>query len=230
MATASPSAASSPRFTPDVRIQRNPLARIERRVLIWIARRLPAWIHPDHLTLLALVAMAGVGAGYWLAHASAWGLLIASAGLMVNWFGDSLDGTVARVRDCQRPRYGYYVDHVLDVVGVTWLFGGLMLSGLIHPGIAVAALVTYLLVSIEVYLATHSLGEFHMSAFGIGPTELRLLLIAGNTALFLRPTHDIAGTGLTPFDIAGLIATAALALVFVTSVVRHTRRLHRAGQ
>lgn len=218
---------ATPAFKQETRIQRGLLTGLERRTLLWIAPRLPQAVNSDHLTLLALVAMAGVGASYWLASVTPIGLVLATLLLAVNWFGDSLDGTLARVRDQQRPRYGYYVDHVVDVVGTTFLFGGLALSGLMQPEIAAVTLLAYFLVSLEVYLATHSLGEFHMSFFGVGPTELRILLAAGNVALLLFPTADVAGTGLTPFDIGGIIGAIGLVGVFGSSAVRNTRRLYR---
>jgi archaetidylinositol phosphate synthase len=214
-------------FKPETRIQRSLLTRLERQTLLWIAPRLPRAVNSDHLTLLALLAMVGVGASYWLASITPVGLVLASVLLAVNWFGDSLDGTLARVRNQQRPRYGYYVDHVVDVVGTTFLFGGLALSGIMHPAIAAVVLLAYFLVSLEVYLATHSLGEFHMSFLGIGPTELRILLAIGNTTLFLRPTTDVAGTGLTPFDIGGIIGAIGMIGVFGYSAIRNTRRLYR---
>jgi len=217
-------------FTQEVRIQHSLLTRLERRTLLWLAHRMPLAINSDHLTVLALLAMIGVGASYWLSSVAPVGLLLASGLLAVNWFGDSLDGTLARVRNRQRPRYGYYVDHVVDVVGVVFLFGGLGLSGLMQPAIAVALLLAYFLVSLEVYLATHSLGEFHMSFFGVGPTELRILLAAGNTAMFLWPNTSVADTGLTPFDIGGLIGAAGLVGIFIFSAVRNTTRLYKLGR
>jgi archaetidylinositol phosphate synthase len=233
MATAQGSSTRQTSFTQETRIQHGLVTRLERRTLHWLAARLPPAVHSDHLTALALVAMAGVGVSYWLAQTTRWGLMLASVFLAVNWFGDSLDGTLARVRNCQRPRYGYYVDHIVDVVGTTFLFGGLALSGLMHPAVAAGTLLAYFLVSLEVYLATHSLGEFRMTFAGIGPTELRLLLAAGNTALFFHPVASVAsvaGTALTPFDIGGIIGSAGLVVVFVTSAVRNTARLYRAGQ
>ena len=217
-------------FTQEVRIQHSLLTRLERRTLLWLAHRIPQRINSDHLTLLALLAMIGVGASYWLSSVAPAGLLLASVLLAVNWFGDSLDGTLARVRNKQRPRYGYYVDHVVDVVGVVFLFGGLGLSGLMQPAIAATLLLAYFLVSLEVYLATHSLGEFHMSFFGVGPTELRILLAAGTTAMFLWPMRSVAGTGLTPFDIGGLLGAAGLVGIFVFSAAKNTRTLYKQGR
>lgn len=209
----------------EVRIQRSVLATLERRALIWMAHRLPARVTSDQLTALGAVAMAGVGAGYALARWTPLGLVLASICLAINWFGDSLDGTLARVRNRQRPRYGYYVDHVIDVAGILLLMAGLAASGLLHPASAVAALIAYYLVSLETYLATHSLGEFRMSVGGIGPTELRLLLIAGNVAALLRPMNGIGGTMLTPFDIGAIVGAGALMVVFVVSAIANGRRL-----
>jgi phosphatidylglycerophosphate synthase len=141
--------------------------------------------------VLALLAMMGVGASYWLSSVTPVGLVLAIVLLAVNWFGDSLDGTLARVRQQQRPRYGYYVDHVVDVIGVVFLFGGLALSGLMSLPIATVLLLAYFLVSLEVYLATHSLGNFQMSFFGVGPTELRILLALGNVVVLLRPEPTV---------------------------------------
>lgn len=215
-------------FHEATRIQESVLTRLEKRTLRWLAVRMPAYINSDHLTGLALVAMIGVGASYWLSSWTPVGLVLATILLAVNWFGDSLDGTLARVRQHQRPRYGYYVDHVVDVVGVLFLFGGLALSGLMSPPIALALLLAYFLVSLEVYLATHSLGRFQMSFFGFGPTELRILLAAGNAAVFFNPSATAFGTTLTLFDAGGLIGAVGLAATFIYSAVRNTRLLYRA--
>lgn len=212
---------------PAARIQDSLLASGERRVLAWLARRLPDRVNPDHLTTLALVAMLGGGAAYGLGGRAPWALGAATAMLFVNWFGDSLDGTLARLRNCQRPRYGYYVDHVCDAVGTAALVGGLAVSGLMQPAIAGVLLITYYLLSIEVYLAAHSVGRFQMSFFGVGPTELRLLLAAGNVALMANPDAGVAGTRLGLFDVGGLVGSAGLAATFVWSAVRHTRQLYR---
>jgi phosphatidylglycerophosphate synthase len=154
-------------------------------------------------------------------------LWLATALLLVNWFGDSLDGTLARVRRQQRPRYGYYVDHVCDAVGIAALVGGLALSGFMQPRIAVALLLAYYLLSLEVYLAAHSLGRFQMSFFRVGPTELRVLLAAGNLVLWLKPTASVLGGALSLFDVGGAIGAAGLAMTFVCSAVRNARHLYR---
>src|SRR4029077_19197407 len=160
-------------FTDATRVLTSVLAPLEKRALVAMARRMPARINSDHLTGLALVAMLGAGASCWLASTTPTGLFLAVVCLALNWFGDSLDGTLARVRNHQRPRYGFYVDHVVDALGAAFLFGGLALSGYMSPGIAAALLIAYFLLCIEVFLATHTLGTFTMSFFKVGPTELR---------------------------------------------------------
>lgn len=219
---------SSASFQPETRVQQSVLTALEKRVLHWLAVRIPDGINSDHLTLLALFAMVSVGASYWLSRYTPVGLVLATFWLAVNWFGDSLDGTLARVRAQQRPRYGYYVDHVVDVVGVLFLFGGLGLSGYLHPAVAATLLIAYFLLSLEVYLATHSLGRFQMSFFGVGPTELRLVLAAVNVALLITDPPHLAGNTLTVLDAGALAGAAALVFTFVVSACRNTRLLYRA--
>src|SRR5678816_1390804 len=131
------------------RVLTSALAGVEKRTLVWIAERLPRWLNSDHLTGLALAAMACCGLSYWLARVAPIGLLLVVVGLAVNWFGDSLDGTVARVRGQQRPRYGFYVDHVIDCFGATFLFGGMALSGYMNSWIAIGILIAYILLCAE---------------------------------------------------------------------------------
>jgi phosphatidylglycerophosphate synthase len=197
------------------------LAASEKRLLIWIAGRLPRSVHSDQLTLLALLAMALAGSGFALARWDSRALWVVIAGLCLNWFGDSLDGTLARVRRVERPRYGYYVDHALDLAGITLLMTGLALSTYMTPIVALAVLIAYLLVAGEVFLATSVHGEFRMSVAGVGPTELRILLAAGTLALFRDP-HPL---GLRLFDVAGAIAAAGMAAAFVIAVVRNATAL-----
>ena len=139
------------------------LAAAEKRTLIWIATRLPAWVNSDHLTALGFISLILAGASYWYARFHAWALLLVIPFLALNWFGDSLDGTLARVRNRQRPRYGFYVDHILDAVGMSFLMAGLALSGYMSPLVAGVFLIFYLLLSIEIYLATYTIGTFHLS-------------------------------------------------------------------
>jgi archaetidylinositol phosphate synthase len=210
------------------REHRSFLAAIEKRALIAIARRLPAAVHSDHLTALALLAMAMAGAGFALARWDVRTLWVVVVALALNWFGDSLDGTVARVRKVERPRYGFYVDHVLDIVGATLLFAGLAASGFMTPLIALAMLIAYLLVSGEVFLATSVHGVFRMSFSGVGPTELRILLAIGAIALFRDPHVDLGGLGrLRLFDFGGLIAIAGMVVALTVNIVRNATALAR---
>jgi phosphatidylglycerophosphate synthase len=211
------------------RINTGVLAAVEKRTLIWIAERLPHWVNSDHLTVLALVSMAGAGAAFWASRYWLPALGFAIVALALNWFGDSLDGTVARVRKHERPRYGFYVDHVLDIVGITLLVGGMTLSGLMHPLVGAAFLVAYLLVAAEVFLATAVNGQFRMSFLTVGPTELRILLAIGTLMLFVRPTVSMFGLGeLRLFDVGFGLGAIGLAIALVTSTARTTVALYRA--
>ena len=181
-----------------VRTNGSPLAAAERRALIHMAQRLPAWVTPDHLSGLGLAAMAGAGLSFWAAQYWLVGLVGVVLSLALNWFGDSLDGTLARVRRQERPRFGFYVDHVIDLAGATMLFCGLGASGFMSPLVALGVLSAYLLVSAEVYLATHVRGVFRMTFLGVGPTELRILLAIGVAALAWRPMVSPFGFGPVP--------------------------------
>jgi phosphatidylglycerophosphate synthase len=198
------------------------LSSLEKRLLIWIAERLPAWVNSDHLTALGFVSLIATGVMYW--HMS---LIWAIVFLGLNWFGDSLDGTLARVRNRQRPRYGFYVDHILDAVGTLFLMSGLAFSGLMTPGVAYGFLIAYLLLSIEVYLATYTIGTFHLSFGSFGPTELRILLAIGSLFALRRPYATIAGRDFLLFDVGFLIGIAGMSVVLAYTVIQHTRALYR---
>jgi archaetidylinositol phosphate synthase len=214
--------------TSHVRQHNSLLAASEKRLLIWIAERLPRWINSDHLSALGLAAMAGAGVSFVIAGSDP----IAGASLVVlclllNWFGDSLDGTVARVRDQQRPRYGYYVDHVIDLAGTGLLFTGLALSGFMSPTIATLVVAAFFLVSAETYLATHVRGVFKMAFAGVGPTELRLLMAAGALALINTPTVNPLGLGqVRLWDLGGMIGAIGMIGAFVISSARNVRALY----
>jgi phosphatidylglycerophosphate synthase len=216
------------RFREAARAQVSFLAPVEKRCLIWLARRTPAWIDSDHLTALGLVALAGAGLSYWLSRWNHAGLLLAIVCLALNWLGDSLDGTLARVRDCQRPRYGFYVDHMVDALGTFFLLGGMALSGYMSPLVAGGLIVAYFLLSIEVYLATYTIGTFHISFWKFSPTELRILLMIGNLAVLRWPLARI-GTHTWPlFDFGGVIGICGMAAMLVVAIVKHTAFLYRA--
>ena len=210
------------------RAQVSLLAPLEKKALVWLARHTPAWIGPDHLTVLGLLGLLGAGLSYWYASRSRVGLLLAMACLAVNWLGDSLDGTLARYRNRQRPRYGFYVDHVVDALGTFFLLAGLGLSGYMSERVAVGLLIAYFLLTIEVYLATYTIGTFHLSMWKFSPTELRILLVIGNVALFFRPVVSILGRRYRLFDVGGLAGIVGMSLMLVVAVVRHTVILYRA--
>jgi archaetidylinositol phosphate synthase len=200
----------------------------ERRVLVWMAQRMPGWIHSDHLTALAAVAMAGAALAYAAARWWPPALHMVNLCLLLNWFGDSLDGTVARVRQHQRPRYGFYVDHVIDSAGTGLLVLGMAASGLMSPIVALGFLVAYFLVSIEIYLATYCLATFRMSVGGFGATELRVLLAIGNLVALQKPMVTFAGGRWLLFDVCGLVATAGLLAIFIGSAIGNGYRLFQA--
>lgn len=200
---------------------------IERRALARLAAGLPRWVLSDHLTALGLLAMMAAGAAYAASRRAPLWLHIANLCLVVNWFGDSLDGTLARYRHCERPRYGFYIDHVLDALGAVYVAGGLALSGLVSPGLAAAALIAYLLVSIHVHLATYTGGPFKISYGPFGPTELRLLLIAANLLALTSPTVPLFGHAVRPFDVVAVSATLVLAAVLLVWVPRTSLSLRR---
>jgi archaetidylinositol phosphate synthase len=213
------------------RAQQSVLARVEKVCLLWLAARLPRWVSSDGLTVLGLVSMLGAGLCYWLAREHRVGLLLVILCLAVNWFGDSLDGTLARFRNQPRPRYGFYVDHVVDTFGALFLLGGLALSGYMSLLVAAGLLIAYYILSIEVYLATYTIGTFHMSFGGIGPTELRILLSIGNLALYFHPGVPqvrILDGVYRLFDVGGAIGMAGMVLMALAATARHTVQLYRA--
>lgn len=214
-------------FTPAKRIQESFVAGAEKRTLLWLAQRTPAWINSDHLTLLGFAGNIAAGVCYALARWHPHMLLVAVACLAVNWLGDSLDGTLARVRDRQRPRYGFYVDHVIDTFSGFFLMGGLALSGYVHPGVAVGMLVAFLMLSVEVYLASYTLKTFRLSYAKFGPTEIRILLAIGSVTLLFRPVVHILGRPYLLFDVGGVIAIAGMAGMLVVSAILHTAQLYR---
>jgi archaetidylinositol phosphate synthase len=218
-----------PRFKDATRVLTSILSPLEKRCLLWLAQRMPARVNSDHLTGLALIAMLGAGVAYWFANLNPWiGLMVVNVCLALNWFGDSLDGTLARVRQHQRPRYGFYVDHIVDAFGILFLVGGMSLSGYMSPYVALGLLAAYFMLSIEVYLATYSLGTFTITYFKVGPTELRILLAIGNLALLVHPTATIFGQKYQLFDVGGVVAIIGLMVTLVVSTIRHTRELYRA--
>jgi phosphatidylglycerophosphate synthase len=169
------------------------------------------------------------GLSYWAAQWDERALFLVVVALGLNWFGDSLDGTLARVRNRQRPRYGYYVDHVIDIVGALFLIGGLAASGYMTPLVGLGLLVGYMMVSAEIFLATYSLGVFRISFGPIGGTELRILLSIGTLYLLYKPVVKLGSLGAFHlFDVAGVCGMVGLAIALTVSAIRNTRTLYQA--
>jgi phosphatidylglycerophosphate synthase len=215
-------------FQEAIRVQQNFFANSERKVLIWLAERTPQAINSDHLTALGALGMLLTGASYAFARYSQYGLLLACVFLALNWFGDSLDGTLARYGNRQRPRYGFYVDHIIDCFGVTAVLAGLGSSGFMQPMVAAWILIAYLLLSAEVFLATYALGKFEMSYVGLGPTELRILLCIGNLYLFFQPSAHPFALPLSLFDFGGVIGAIGMTGIALFSAIKHGRVLFEA--
>lgn len=213
---------SLPNPTPlSTRDLRSFTACAEKKVLVSMARRLPSWIGPDHLTALGVLSMAGAGLCYRLLTVSPLALLGVNLFLFLNWFGDSLDGTLARVRQKQRPRYGFYVDHLVDAFGAIFLLGGLATSGLVTPWAALALLIAYMLLQIHIALKAHTVRVFQIAFFGIGGTEARILVGALNLALLAWPGLQELVTPLAWLGALGLVG------LVVADGVRTGRSLDR---
>jgi phosphatidylglycerophosphate synthase len=211
-----------------LRDNRSILAGPERRLLVHLARNLPTAIHSDQLSALALAAMLGAGVSFALISRSGWFAAVFVGCLIANWFGDSLDGTLARVRGVQRPRYGFYVDHAIDLAGTAALVAGMALSGLMTPVVGFALLAAYLMVAAESFLATCSAGVFRMSFAGFGPTELRILLAAGAIKIAGSPTVELMGRSVLLLDVGGAVAIVGLGVAFVVSAISNGLALYRA--
>lgn len=209
------------------RVNQSLTASVEKRALQWMARRAPRWVTSDQLTGLGLSAQIGAGVFFAVARTHRFALLLVVVCVALNWLGDSLDGTLARVRQQQRPRYGFYVDHMVDLFGAVALMTGLGCSGFVHWPTAVAMLVAFLLLSSESYLATYTLERFQMSQGFFGPTEIRILLIAGTLALLRSPYATIFGHRFLLFDVGGVIAAAGMLAMAIAVTARHTAELYR---
>ena len=219
------------------RIQTSFLNGIEKKVLVWLAARQPRWMTSDILTIIGVVGAVVVAVGYLLSNYSVQWLWLASFGFFLNWYGDSLDGTLARVRSTQRPIYGFYLDHCVDGVTMAVMCVGAGLSRMLNLYIAMAVLVVYLLLSISVYINAHLKGEFKLTFAGMGPTEFRLIMILVNTLfIYLAPlraysvsfdvfnSHAVLGV----FDYIGLGILLVLIVIYVRNFVCDTKLYAKA--
>jgi phosphatidylglycerophosphate synthase len=209
------------------RVNQSLTAPLEKRALQWMASRAPRWLTSDQLTLLGLCAQIAAGLFYALSRYNRYALLLVILCLALNWLGDSLDGTLARVRHHERPRYGFYVDHMADIFGSVALMCGLAFSGFLHWQTAIAMLIAFLILSGESFLATYSLSCFQLSQGIFGPTEIRILLITGNLALLRNPYANLFGYKILLFDLGGSIAVIGMFAMAVHTTLRHTAQLYR---
>jgi phosphatidylglycerophosphate synthase len=216
----------APAFQEARREHKSLTAAAEKKLLVWIAERLPPWINADHLTSLGLLAFLAGGVFYWLCGRDHAWLHAVNACLVLNWLGDSLDGTVARVRQKLRPRYGFYVDHMVDALAALFLLLGLAYSTLVTPAVAIALLVAYFFLTINMGYATHALGVFKISFGAMGGTEMRILLALVNLAVLRWPQVDIGGRSVLLFDVFGIVATVAVAVTALRSTAQVAKRLY----
>ncbi|MEG8945725.1 CDP-alcohol phosphatidyltransferase family protein [Rosettibacter firmus] len=203
------------------------LGPLERPALKWLAQKMPDFITPDILTVIGLIGSFITGLSYYLSSYDELFLWIASLGLVINWFGDSLDGTLARYRKIERPKYGYFIDHTLDSLSIIAIAIGAGLSPYARFDFVMFALVGYLLMSILVYIRTYVYGIFKISYYKIGPTEVRLIIIILNTLVYFWGANEFAyeGEKYTILDVGALILAIGLLILFIVSVIFEGRKL-----
>lgn len=216
-----------------LRIQTSFINGIEKRALVWLAKRMPRWVNSDMLTTVGTLGALIVAIGFALSCINVQWLWLSSFGLLVNWFGDSLDGTLARVRDCQRPIYGYYVDHTVDCINEGLMFIGAGLSPFLHLDLALLAYAIYLVLTINVSINAHLKGEFRLTYFKLGPTEFRIIIVMANTLLIAIPalaaianTHTLFGVTVTMhvLDYVAAVIIFAMALIYVVTSISDARK------
>lgn len=210
------------------RIQTSIINGVEKRVLVWLAERQPRWATSDMLTLVGVVGAFLTGLGFYLTHYNINWLWLSSAGLVVNWYGDSLDGTLARVRNCQRPLYGYYIDHTVDCINEAFMFIGAGLSPLVDLDLALYVFVLYLFMTINVSINAHLKSEFRLTYAKLGPTEFRLIIVIANTVLILFPrlvtyTLPLGGRAYTTLDLMAIAIIVMLAVIYLATIVADAR-------
>ncbi len=208
------------------REQTSILSPLEQIALRWLVKRLPTWVSPDHLSILGLLAMLLAGVGYFFSKGNIQFLHLVNFCLALNWFGDSLDGTLARFRNKQRPKYGFYVDHMIDTFGTLFLMVGLIMSGFISERVGLGVLIVYFMLSINSYLAAYSLNVFSISFWKFSPTELRILLAIGNLALFKFKYCNLLGQKYLLYDVGGVVSIVGMGAMLVVSSLKNTKTLY----
>lgn len=211
-----------------LRIQTSFLNGMEKKALVWLAGRQPRWVTSDMLTVVGVIGAFLTGLGFALTHYGIGWLWLSSAGLVLNWYGDSLDGTLARVRNRQRPLYGYYLDHTVDCVNEAFMFVGAGLSPLVDLNLALAVFILYLFLTVNVSINAHLKSEFRLTYAKLGPTEFRLIIILLNTLLILFPgllefSAELCGHPFSTLDIVALVLIAMLSLIYLFTVLADVR-------
>lgn len=221
------------------RVNNTLVGRLEKKALLWLAAHMPAWVVPDTLTTIGLLASVLIFISYALTYYHRNFLWLASFGFVLQWFGDSLDGTLARYRKIERPRYGFFIDHILDTISEVLIFVGLGLSPYLRFDLALIALVGYLIASIYVYLTTYVTGVFRISYSGLGPTEIRLIAIITNTVVYFsgNPTLHLPVISwlplpvtITVFDAVAVAIILLIGYLFLASTITTARSLSRADR
>jgi phosphatidylglycerophosphate synthase len=212
------------------RIQQNLLATAERRLLNWLCARLPHWVMPDHLTSLGLVGAVVIFSGYAASRIDPAWLWLSVAGYFIHWFGDSLDGSLARFRAIERPRFGYFVDHSADALGTLLIVGGIGLTPFVRLDAALLALAGYYMLSIHAFLGARVIGELKLSYVAAGPTELRLMLIGLTVLMYLFGHNAPRIAGFSLFDLGVGLVAGILILLFVVQTVATARRIAEQGE
>lgn len=216
--------------TPPIRrVQANVLAASERRLLNWICARLPSWVLPDHLTVLALVAAVIIFGGYVASAVNPNWLWVAVAGYVLHWFGDSLDGSVARFRGIERPKYGYFVDHSADALGTLLILGGMGLSPYVRLDVALLALAGYYLLAIHSFLGARVTNELKLSYIAAGPTELRVILITLTALMYGFGNAGPRFMTVGAFDLFVGGVAAIMVVLFGAQTLIMARRLAQQG-
>lgn len=211
-----------------LRIQTSFLNGMEKKALVWLAGRQPQWVTSDMLTVVGVIGAFLTGLGFALTHYGIGWLWLSSAGLALNWYGDSLDGTLARVRNRQRPLYGYYLDHTVDCVNEAFMFVGAGLSPLVDLNLALAVFILYLFLTVNVSINAHLKSEFRLTYAKLGPTEFRLIIILLNTLLILFPgllgfSAELCGHRFSTLDIVALVLIVMLSLIYLFTVLADVR-------
>jgi len=215
---------------PVQRIQQNILAVSERRLLTWLASRMPPSVTPDRLTSIGFIGAALVAAGYALSAFYVGWLWLSVVAYFINWFGDSLDGSLARFRKIERPKFGYFIDHSTDALGNMLIVLGLGLSPFLRMDVALFGLGGYLLLSIHTFVAARVVDEFRLSYVAAGPTELRLVLIVMTLSMFFLGSDPVLGTEFSAFDLfIGGLGTILIGL-FIAQTSRTARQLLERGE